>query len=107
MPNYNRSSVKRNENKQYEYFFDKRNLKFINHYETKLLIKNGQISATVYDYTWRQGDKFYKLASSNYGNFRFWWVIALLNNVASEADLKYGQTIVIPTDLSQVLLEVN
>jgi len=107
MPNYDRGNVKRNESDHYEHFFNQRDLKFINHYGTKLLINNGELTATVYDYSWRQGDKFYKLAAQNFGDFRFWWVIALLNNVASEADLKYGDTIMIPTDLEQVLFKVN
>ena len=99
MPNYERGSLKRNGSKQYEFFFDKRSLEFIDHYSTKTLTKNGSLRLSVYEHYWKNGDKFYKLANENYGNFRFWWIIALVNGVSSEADLTYGQTILIPISL--------
>ena len=103
MPNYNRENLKLNDTLEYEYFFDKRGLEFISHYGTKLLTPSGSLTISVYEHTWRQGDKLYKLASENYNDFRFWWIIAMVNNIASEADLKYGQKILIPLDITQFL----
>ena len=107
MPNYRRGEVKRNNIKEYVIFFDKRQINFINHYGTKTLISSGNLNILAYPHTWRQGDKFYKLASLNYNNFRFWWIIALVNNVATEADLRYGDTILIPVQVDSILSQIN
>ena len=40
MPNYDRGKIKRNDVKEYEYFFDKREVRHIDHYGTKTLASN-------------------------------------------------------------------
>ena len=47
------------------------------------------------------GNTLALLASKAYGDPSYWWLIALINNVSSEHDIKMGQTLVIlyPPDL--------
>jgi hypothetical protein len=52
---------------------------------------------------WTLGQRLYKLAYKHYGDSQYWWLIALFNNVATEADLQFGQVIKVPMPLDLVL----
>jgi len=88
-----------------EYFFD-RGLKFVNQYETPKFVYPDETTIrtiTMIEHVWKVGDRYYKLAQRFYGNPREWWIIAKFNNKPTEAHVKYGETILIPTPLEQVL----
>jgi nucleoid-associated protein YgaU len=55
------------------------------------------------DYTWNQGDQFWRLASKYYGDSKMWWVIAQFNRKPTEGHLSPGDVIKIPIELSVVL----
>jgi nucleoid-associated protein YgaU len=55
------------------------------------------------DYTWNQGDQFWRLASKHYGDPKMWWVIAQFNRKPTEGHLSPGDVIKIPIELSVVL----
>lgn len=53
--------------------------------------------------TWSMGQRLYKLSHQYYGDVQYWWLIALFNNISTEADLEFGQVIKIPIPLDVVL----
>ena len=106
MPKYSRKPVI-NDSPQYEEIFDEKEIEKIVQFSLRFFnqsIKRAPIK--VVKHTWRQGDKLYKIAGQQYGNFRFWWVIAIVNKISSEADLKYGQVIKIPLDASEIISRI-
>jgi len=53
--------------------------------------------------TWSLGQRLYKLAYKHYGNSNYWWLIALFNNISTEAELQFGQVIKVPVPLDITL----
>jgi nucleoid-associated protein YgaU len=103
MPKYHTQKYS-NDDDQYQEILDERDIEEIVQYSIKFFnqsIKTAPIRIT--RHTWRQGDKLYKLAGQFYGDFRLWWVIAIVNKISSEADLKYGQVIKIPLNPSAIV----
>lgn len=60
-------------------------------------------SVQYYNETWGLGQRLYKLSYKYYGSSQYWWIIALFNNIATEADLEFGQVIKVPTQLDTML----
>jgi len=90
----------------YGYLRRKRGLRVANHYETPRL-RNPSVeerSMIISDkHVWSLGDRYYKLADKYYGDAEFWWVIAWYNGRPTEADLKYGDLLMIPISLPTIL----
>lgn len=57
-------------------------------------------SAGVGSYTVRAGDTLQGIAQAAYGDSRLWFKIAQANGIASASDLKVGQTLNIPSNVS-------
>lgn len=55
------------------------------------------------DYTWSQGDQFWRLASSQYGDPTLWWVIAQFNRKPTEGHLSPGDVIKLPINIGDAL----
>jgi nucleoid-associated protein YgaU len=53
--------------------------------------------------TWGLGKRLYKLSYEHYSDSQYWWVIALFNNIATEAEIELGNEIKIPVPLDRVL----
>lgn len=53
--------------------------------------------------TWGLGQRLYKMAFKHYGDSQYWWLIALFNNIATEAEIEFGQVIKVPIPLSITL----
>lgn len=53
--------------------------------------------------TWGLGKRLYKLSYQYYGDSQYWWIIALFNNISTEAEIQIGQNIKVPTPLTAVL----
>jgi len=53
--------------------------------------------------TWSLGQRLYKLSYQYYGDSSYWWLIALFNNISTEAELEFGQVIKVPVPLDIVL----
>ena len=102
MPKYYKKVV--NDSDLYEEIFEQKEVDRIIQHAMKFFnksIKNTPIRIT--RHTWKQGDKLYKLAGQYYNNPRFWWVIAVVNKISSEADLTYGQIIKIPLEANEIV----
>lgn len=64
-------------------------------------------SLTIIDHIWSRGDHFYKLANQYYGDPTYWWVIAQFNKTPTEAGISFGDVLLIPNPLEQVLTLFN
>ena len=103
MSRYNSRTKASNSEEMYENILDKRGVKEIIQYITPTLRspteEERQRIQTV-DYTWRQGDKYWRLAAKHYGEATLWWIIAQFNQKPTEGHLKPGDIIKIPLNLS-------
>jgi len=103
MPKYHNKKLI-NDTDQYDEILDEKEIEQIIQYSLKFFNKSIKtVPIKTMKHTWVQGDKLYKLAAKYYGNFRLWWVIAIVNKISSEADLKYGQIIRIPLDPTPIV----
>ena len=103
MPSYLYEKVK-NDDEVYDFLFQPRDVPHVIQYKTKVFSKDiKEVNIKVYRHTWKQGDKLYKLAALYYGNFRHWWTIAIANKISCEAELEYGDEIVVPVRSSDII----
>ena len=58
---------------------------------------------TLVPHVWKDGDRFFNLASEHYISENDWWVIALFNKKPTEASVKIGEVIHIPKPLEKIL----
>ena len=87
-------------------FFTDRGINQIEQYTT-----NRTIFPTVDDldnistspFRWQSDARLYKIANDYYGRPELWWIIAWFNRKPTEADFEVGETIYVPTPLSEVL----
>tara|TARA_B100001123_G_scaffold444224_1_gene592442 strand:- start:4984 stop:5322 length:339 start_codon:yes stop_codon:yes gene_type:complete len=103
---YNNRTIIVNRKEMYQDSFEKRGVKKINHYNTPALRYPNQeqlLELQTLSHIWTVGDKFYKLAYDNYGNSKYWWVIAMFNNSPTEAHVQLGEELLIPVPLEKVL----
>lgn len=85
---------------------EERDVKSINHYSINLLKYPtvSQIkSLSIISHIWSSKDKYWKLSETYYGDSKYWWVIAWFNKKPIEATLQYGDTVLIPQPLSNIL----
>lgn len=76
------------------------------HYEGPFFITPDDLELSQIDHvqhTWKHGDRFYKVAQKYYGEPEAWWVIAMYNGIPTEAHVRTGDSIYVPTPLSRVL----
>lgn len=103
---YSNRRISRNRNRLYKKYFEDRNVKFIRHFRTAKLAypTPEQIrELSVLTHVWKTGDRYYKLAFDYYGSSKYWWVVAWFNQKPTEAHLKYGDVVFVPTPLDKVL----
>jgi len=96
----------KNVSPMYRKLFENRDLDGISQYTTALLAypsPSEMASLTVITHIWKIGDHFWKLAHLHYGRSNLWWIIAWYNKTPTEAHLRIGYTIFIPTPVSRVL----
>lgn len=93
----------------YQGFFNKTGSKKINHLDLAIfgdaMNSNfiGKISITKKVYT--SVDKLNKIAFKEYGDPKFWWIIAWFNGKPTDFDFKPGDEVYIPHPLEEVLLQ--
>jgi len=103
---YDNRRVFKNREKAFQDLFDRRDIKFVRHYNTAIIVNpsvenSGRFEAV--QHIWATGDRFYKLAAQYYKIPTYWWVIAQYNQKPTEAHVKIGEPIWIPIPLEAVL----
>lgn len=103
---YDKRSIFFNQEPLYEHLFEDRHQRGIRHYDTAVFRYPTQKELsriTKKPHVWKVGDRFYKLAAENYGNSKYWWVIAMFNQTPTESHVSPGTQIYIPLPLENVL----
>jgi nucleoid-associated protein YgaU len=103
---YRNRRIVKNDLEMYSDAFKKRNIKHVLQYTTPELvfIKEKQYkNLIILKHVWKEGDRYYKLAETYYGNPKDWWIIATFNQLPTESDIAVGDIINIPTPVDRVL----
>lgn len=58
---------------------------------------------TIQYYTWKQGDKLYKLANTYYNDASLWWLIGWYNKKPIDTMYSVGDLVEIPSPIQTVL----
>lgn len=106
MSRYFRKSTAINGSQQYKKVFDKRGVSNITQFRTPQFrpVTDAELeSIEVYKHIFKIGDAYWNLSERAYGDPQFWWVIASFNKKPTLSDLKDGDIVRIPVDLSQAL----
>jgi len=106
MSRYNKTKILSNSSEYYEPLRKSRDLKSVNQFATAKLHNltiAERASLQRVAYTWKYGDRFYRLAHQYYGDERLWWVIAWYNAYPTEAHISPGNTLYIPLNIEKVL----
>ena len=101
-----RRNIATNSQQMYKKVFDKKGVKSLIQYSTPVFKRPTQedLDKIKFEtYTWSVGDRFWRLADRFYGNREYWYIIARFNNVPTEAHLKTGDDIKIPTNLGTAI----
>ena len=110
MPRHGSESTIENAEELYEEFLEERGVQKIEHYTTPQwppLTAAARRRFATTTHRWTLGDKYWKLASIYYGEPSLWWVIAWYNEKPTEAHVKVGDTILIPTPVGKVVSYFN
>ena len=107
MSRYNNLDIFTNNEEFYKFMRKNRNSpKAVRMFETPIMhhptVAERATLMTV-NHIWKLGDRYYKLADKYYGESQYWWVIAWYNGLPTEADVKPGDALAIPTDLESAL----
>jgi len=103
MSRYRRETVRTNNLDVYKDILEKRGVKRIKQYKTKVLKQFDKNQIAFYTHSWSIGDLYTKLANQYYGDPQYWYIIARFNNKPTEAHLSFGDIVYIPADLSIAL----
>jgi len=101
-----RRSMGTNTEQMYERVFKKKGVKSIIQYTTPVFRRPTQESLDsirYQTYVWTAGDRFWRLADKFYGDREYWYIIARFNNKPTEAHVKTGDEILIPSDLGRAI----
>ena len=85
---------------------EQRDVHFIRQYSTAQLkypTVADMASLTSVAHLWKLGDRYWKLAANHYDDPELWWLIGWYNKKPTEAHLRFGDVIYIPTPLERVL----
>jgi nucleoid-associated protein YgaU len=103
---YDAREIFTNNHSEYDEVFEKRNTKSILQYDTANLkhpTASEIANLSTINHVWREGDRFWKIASKYYNQPKLWWVIAWFNRMPTEGQVKLGDIVVIPLPLSKIL----
>ena len=104
---YDFQSLVSNSNLMYKRYLERtRGVKNMTQFKTpkfKYPTEQQMASIPYRPHTWSIGDRFYKLANKEYGDPEMWWVIAMFNQTPTEAFVKVGHVVYIPTNIDAVL----
>ncbi len=103
MSRYDSRNMGVNREESYNKVFKERGVKRITQYTTPTEPRPTQreLDKIKYSvYTWSAGDRYWRLAERMYGDKNLWVIIAKFNNKPTEAHIKVGDEIKIPTDMA-------
>ena len=103
---YKNRQATRIRNGLYETFLKDRGVNQIRHYRTpriKHLTSRERSQLATTKVVFKEGDRFWKLAAQFYGDSKYWWIIAWFNQKPTEASVRLGSVLLIPTPLDKVL----
>jgi nucleoid-associated protein YgaU len=106
MPRHGSEDIIENDKELYEEFFERRDVPKITHYRSPRwppLTARVRKRFSTRRHTWKLGDKYYKIANQYYGDPKLWWAIAWYNEKPTEAHVKPGSVLFIPTPIGKVL----
>ena len=105
MTTYRRGSEVINSSEIYDDFFKKRDVTEIIQYATKVFGRAIKDLSVEYQlHYWGHGDRYYKLASTYYNDFRLWWIIAQSNQLGEgNINVPPGTKLRIPQDIQSIL----
>tara|TARA_Y100000310_G_scaffold103609_1_gene101988 strand:+ start:6529 stop:6819 length:291 start_codon:yes stop_codon:yes gene_type:complete len=69
--------------------------------DIKNAINNGAIKT--YSYITKPRDRLDTLAHNFFGDGRYWWIIAIANDIGWGLQITNGRTLIIPSDISSIL----
>jgi nucleoid-associated protein YgaU len=103
---YEDKEVGINATDRYKEIFRKRKINYIRQFFTQELkhpTEEEIQNLSIIDHTWKEGDRFFKLAHQYYGDSTMWWVIAWFNRTPTESHADLGDTIHVPLPLERIL----
>jgi nucleoid-associated protein YgaU len=103
---YEDKEVGINATDRYKEIFRKRKVNYIRQFFTQELkhpTEEEIQNLSIIDHTWKEGDRFFKLAHQYYGDSTMWWVIAWFNRTPTESHADLGDTIHVPLPLERIL----
>ena len=95
-----------NTDDKYENTFEKRNTRSIEQFTTANFrhpTSDEIANLNTVNVVWKEGDRFWKLASQYYNDPKMWWVIAWFNRMPTESHVKLGEIVVVPLPLAKIL----
>lgn len=110
MPKWNEKAIEiENRDGIYQEFFNKLGHKKIDHLDLILfgdaMNSNFLSKISIKKRTYTSTEKLFKIASKEYGDPRYWWILAWFNGRPTDFDYKPGDVIYIPHPLEEVLLQ--
>ena len=108
MPKYNNREVVINDNDQYYDTIKRRGRDYISQYASYFFNKSfKEKTYTIVPHIWSKGDKLFKLAYQYYGDYDYWWIIALWNYKPTDSHYSYGDEILIPFPPNEIYRELT
>lgn len=106
MSRYRKRRKATNDVYQDEDLFESRGVKIVTQYMTPVFENPSEeklASISYQEHYYVVGERFFKLAQKFYGDQQYWYIIARFNNKPTEAQLKDGDILKIPTNLQQAI----
>jgi hypothetical protein len=102
---YEEREIFKNRQKLYNELFDERGVNFVRQFSTPIFeyptpAEFSQLN--IETVPWSRGQRFWKIAETEYGNPELWWVIAWFNKKPTEAGIRLGDLILVPKPLDRV-----
>ena len=89
----------------YENVLEERGVKQIAQYRTSTytaLTTAQKKSISEKQIMWQAGERLDKISSREYGDARYWWIIARYNNKPTDAHFEGGDTVLVPHPLGLI-----
>ena len=103
---YFNKEVFKNARAAYKRYLKARGLEHVSQYNTPQFKYPSPADAANFStvkHIWGTGDRYFKLANQYYGRPELWWIIARYNGAPTEASLKRGDVVLIPTPIETIL----